>query len=220
MMEMTLGQNSPVVFYRDEHSNKPDAWSSDGRFVLYRRDERVVLTVTTGPDRKPAVLFDTPYGMGGFQFSPDSRQLAYTFDESAVLGHKDTSTGFAMGEIFITSFPDLNAARRISTSGGCSPLWRRDGQELFYLGRHATVMAVDMPKGPHLEPGTPRMLFQPAMDDSGRASPGFCMAQYAVTGDGKRFLVLEPVVNASEQQTHIVAPWTSELRTSNGRKLN
>jgi len=46
------------------------------------------------------------------------------------------------------------------------------------------------------------------------------MAQYAVTGDGKRFLVLEPVVNASEQQTHIVAPWTSDLRTSNGRKPN
>ena len=83
------------------------------------------------------------------------------------------------------------------------------------MGPHATVMAVDMPKGPHSEPGTPRQLFQPAMDD-----PGFCMAQYAVTGDGKKFLVLEPVVNASEQQTHIVAPWTSDLRTSNGRKPN
>jgi DNA-binding winged helix-turn-helix (wHTH) protein/dipeptidyl aminopeptidase/acylaminoacyl peptidase len=56
MMEMTVGQNSPVVFYRDEHSNKPDAWSPDGRYILYRRDERVVLTLTTGADRKPAVL--------------------------------------------------------------------------------------------------------------------------------------------------------------------
>jgi Tol biopolymer transport system component len=215
MMEMTLGQNFPVVFYRDEHSNKPDAWSPDGRLVLYRRDELVVLTLTTGADRKPAVLFDTPYMMGGFRFSPDSRQLAYFLDESTVLGHKDTSTGFAMGEIFITSFPDLTATRRISTSGGCSPQWRRDGRELFYLGPHATVMAVDMPKGPHLEPGAPRKLFEPAMDD-----PGFCMAQYAVTGDGKRFIILEPVVNASEQQTHIVAPWTSELRTPSGRKPN
>ena len=215
MMEIAIGQNSPVVFYRDEHSNKPDAWTPDGRFILYRRDERVVLTLTTGADRKPTVLFDTPYVMGGFRFSPDSRRLAYFFDESTVLGHKDTRPGLAMGEIFISSFPDLTATRRISTSGGCSPQWRRDGQELFYLGPHAAVMAVEMPKGPHVEPGTPRKLFQPAMDD-----PGFCMAQYAVTGDGKRFLVLEPVVNASEQQTHIVAPWTSELRASNGRKPN
>ena len=220
MMAITVGQNSPVVFYRDEHSNKPDAWSPDGRFILCRRDERVVLTLTTGAERRPAILFDRPYVMGGFRFSPDSRHLAYSFDESNVPGHKDTSTGFVMGEIFITSFPDLTAMRRISTSGGCSPQWRRDGQELFYLGQHATVMAVDMPKRPHSEPGTPRKLFQPAMDDSGRAFPGFCMAQYAVTGDGKRFLVLEPVVNASEQQAHIVTPWTSELRMSNGQKPN
>ena len=121
LMEITIGHNAPVLFYRDAHSNKPDAWSPDGRFILYRRDERVVLTLTTDADRKSAILFDTPYMIGAFRFSPDSRRLAYAFKESVVRGQQDTSSSHEMGEIFVTDFPDLTGTRRISTSGGCAP---------------------------------------------------------------------------------------------------
>ena len=88
----------------------------------------------------------------------------------------------------MTSFPKRTGTRRVSAAGGCAPQWRSDGKELFYLGPHGSVMSVDIRAGSDLEFGTPRQLFQPAMAD-----PGFCLARYAVTGNGQKFLVLEPV---------------------------
>jgi hypothetical protein len=65
---------------------------------------------------------------------------------------------------------------------GC---WGKDGKELFYLSLDGNMMSVPLKPGPAPEAGIPRVLFptrvpvQPNLD------------QFAVTGDGQRFLVLE-----------------------------
>jgi Tol biopolymer transport system component len=76
LMEVTLGQRAPKRIYSDRHSNKPEAWSPDRRFLLFRRNEQTVFSLPMSGDRKPAVLLQTPYIKQGFRFSPDGRWLA------------------------------------------------------------------------------------------------------------------------------------------------
>jgi Tol biopolymer transport system component/DNA-binding winged helix-turn-helix (wHTH) protein len=207
LMEITLGQPSPVLFYSDGRSNKPEAWSPDGRSVLYRRDEVVLLNLPTQSDRKPKVLIDSPFMKGGFRFSPDGRWLAYSFTESSRYADYGTARETPTPEIYIAAFPAMTQIQRVSTAGGCAPHWRRDGRELFYVSQHGTVMSVDIKAaGARLETGTPRPLFQLAIGDT-----SYCSARYDVTGDGEKFLVMEASSSADEQM-HIVTNWDAALR--------
>jgi eukaryotic-like serine/threonine-protein kinase len=56
--------------------------------------------------------------------------------------------------------PDSGSVR-ISTDGGTSPRWRRDGAELFYAGLKNTVMAVSVTTDVTFTAKTPVPLFQP-----------------------------------------------------------
>jgi hypothetical protein len=66
-------------------------------------------------------------------------------------------------------------------------LWRKDGKELFYLDPDGKFFSVDFAHAPESKPVAPRQLFQ------SRVVVNDMIAQYAVTGDGNRFLPLEPL---------------------------
>jgi Tol biopolymer transport system component len=206
LMEITLGQQSPKLFYSDGRSNKPEAWSPDGRFVLYRRDEQVLLSLPIQGDRKPAVLINSPFMKGGFRVSPDGRWLAYNFQESVRMADFGPTRDAGIGEIYIAAFPVMTQIRRVSTTGGCAPHWRKDGKELFYLSQHGAVMSVDVKTGSTIQTGTPRALFQPAVGEYG------CLARLDVTGDGERFLVMEAPPPSVDEEMHIVTNWEAAFR--------
>ena len=65
-------------------------------------------------------------------------------------------------------------------------------------------MSVDLKPGATLEPAVPRVLFRASM----RVDP--ILNQYAVTGDGRRFLVLESAEQTSTPVT-VVVNWTAGL---------
>ena len=82
------------------------------------------------------------------KISPDGRWMAYLSDESG------------KNEIYVRPFPEVNKGRwQISTSGGNSPLWSRDGRELFYRSADS-VMAVAVQTEPTFKPGKPEVLFR------------------------------------------------------------
>ena len=93
---------------------------------------------------------------------------------------------------------------RVSVDGGGQPQWRADGKELFY-GGPGGGMAVDVKDADtRLDVGTPRKLFdapglRPAFDD------------YAVTPDGRRFLVKVPIGEEPTPRLHVVVNWPSML---------
>ena len=194
LMELTLGEHSPRSFYSDGNRNKPTAWSPDGRFLLFRRDEQVIFTLPASGDRKPTVLLDTPYNKGRFQFSPDGRWLAYMSWESGVR------------EIYVSSFPAMTGTRQVSTARGCTPVWRKDGKELFYMGEHGQVMSVDVKASFGLEIGPPKVLFQVA------SAPGYCTGQYGVTANGQKFLmIVESGTPFDAGWMHVVTHWDAAL---------
>ena len=89
-------------------------------------------------------------------------------------------------------------------------LWRRDSRELFYLfylSSRGQLMAVEMGGGgtTRLEAGAPRGLFQTALNPSPQLS------EYAVTPDGQRFLVADPIAGKSQAIT-LLLNWRPPTR--------
>jgi hypothetical protein len=76
---------------------------------------------------------------------------------------------------------------QVSTAGGITPAWRRDGKELYYLNPAGALMAVPITvTGTTLEPGAPVVLFPTRIYGGGvEAQQG---RQYDVAPDG-RFLI-------------------------------
>ena len=97
----------------------------------------------------------------------------------------------------IVRYPELDGRTVVSTDGGDHPRWSRDGRTLWYLDR-PRVMAVDVPAGDVLRPGTPRVAFE---------LPG--ILDYDVARDG-RMLVVQLVPGANHQTDFgLVLDWTA-----------
>ena len=168
-----------------EHKNITD-WSSDGRFILY-----MVQSPTTASDlwvlplegdRRPTPLANSVAAEGWGRFSPDGRWVAYTSNENGT------------NELYVQSFPDLGRKVQISTEGGSWPVWRRDGQELFFVSGDNRMMSARITSsGPQVATQTPSALFSLQVALSGVGNSPW----YAVSPDGQRFLVNTAVEGAS-----------------------
>jgi Tol biopolymer transport system component len=155
----------------------PCDWSPDGRFILY-----VSRSATAGGDlwalplagdRKPVPVAHTPFEEWGGHFSPDGHWIAYQSNASG------------QDEIYVQPFPGPGGRVQISTAGGTSPVWPRDGRELFFLA-NGRVMAAPV-TGNGARVGTPVPLFT--------APPA--SSTFDVTADGQRFLFNIVVKEAS-----------------------
>jgi Tol biopolymer transport system component len=154
----------------------PVDWSSDGSVILYVQQN------TSGDDDLWALQFEdrvsfpflrTPNTEDQGQFSPDGRWVAY----------RSNQTG--RREIYVSPFPGPGAPQQVSRGGGIQPRWRRDGQELFYIGSDNQLMAVRIRLAAKtVEVGAPVALFSTRLGNRDNSQPG-----YAAASDGQRFLV-------------------------------
>jgi dipeptidyl aminopeptidase/acylaminoacyl peptidase len=170
----------------------PFDWSPDGRYLLFARagvttwQVRIDLwTLELTGERTAAPLIESPFRKETAEFSPDGRYIAYS------------STEGGAHQIFVQPFPDVGRGKwQISTRGGREPHWRGDGAELYYVDPAGTLMAVDIGfDGDLLQPGTPRPLFELGFSMPPPNDPPDYF--YAVTADGLRFLINEPVAAAA-----------------------
>jgi hypothetical protein len=173
-----LDQPDSKVLLDDGYSNYPDDWSPDGKWLLCRRTGNIVFTLASNGTGKPHILHESSGELDQLRFSPDGKWVAYNSDESG------------REEVYAARFPEMDHTRQLSQEGGCQPMWRKDGKELFYLGPEGKVFSVNLQTGSALGAGVPRLLFQSSVAVS-------CLiAQYAVTGNGQKFLMIEPVANS------------------------
>ncbi len=167
-------------------------WSRDGRYLLYAET-----TLQTGGDlwilplestHRPIPFLTTPFHEFYGQFSPDSKWIAYTSDESG------------REEIYIRPAFGSGAKRQISNAGGTQPRWRRDGKELFYLaGANLMAAWIRITRG-DIESDTPHTLFP-------LSHLGQTFYSYDVAPDGNRFLVLQPVGGSHAGALTILSGW-------------
>jgi Tol biopolymer transport system component len=171
-------------------------WLKDGSIVFGLSDAgeggRAIYRLGTAGKQQPSLLLKTESGKDSPQVSPDGRWVAYQSDESGRF------------EVYLAAFPAFTEKRRVSNGDGYQPLWRKDGKELFYLTVDGKVMSVNVKGGARAKTDVPRVLFQgPA-----RVEPKW--GAYSVTGDGKKFIFLEPV--ETKRPFTVVLNWTTGLK--------
>jgi eukaryotic-like serine/threonine-protein kinase len=171
-------------------------WSKDGRYIAYTfgMADTDLYTIPLFGDRKPFPIVQSPSSQDMPRFSYDGKWLAYDSNESGTW------------QVYVVSFPAADQKFQISTSGGAQPRWRRDGKELYHLARDGKMMAVDIEGDAGIKPGIPHMLFNTELD----VDP--VNDQYAVTADGRRFLLLKPLAESASTPITIVLNWTSLLK--------
>jgi Tol biopolymer transport system component len=169
-------------------------WLKDGRSILFinGRGKTFYLMSLVG-EGKPVTLLTSEFDKDMPRVSPDERWVAYNSLESG------------RWEVYLATFPAFSEKRQASAGGGCQPLWRSDGKELFYLSLDGKLMATDVTGGAALQTLLPHVLFQTPVSVSAIYS------QYTATADGKRFLFGEPINKDSEQIT-VVLNWASGLK--------
>jgi serine/threonine protein kinase/Tol biopolymer transport system component len=184
------------------------AWLGDGKqLIIMGRDRNASLSfnndigiLSLQGDRKWRPLLQEKYNELQPQISPNGRWIAYVSQESGSY------------EIFVRSFPEVHAGRwHISPKGGHSPLWSRDGRELFYRsGDQVMAVAVNTEHSFSFE--KPKALFQ----DHYLSLASFPNS-WDISLDGKRFLMIKGAgSNASDsggpRRINIVLNWIEELK--------
>jgi eukaryotic-like serine/threonine-protein kinase len=142
--------------------------------------------LATNGERKLETLLETEFDKDNPAVSPDGRWIAYQSMESG------------RWEVFVAAFPSFTKKRQVSSGGGCQPVWSRNGKEIYFLTLDAFISEVDVKTGAEIETGVPRTLFQPRINFKPIAT------QYQVSGDGQKFLVLEPGDSAPQEFTVVL----------------
>ncbi len=180
------------------------SWSSDNRFILYsQQDSKTGFDIWALPlsgDRKAFPVANRNFDELGGQFSKDMRWIAYQSNESGRF------------EIIVQPFPGPGGKRQISIGGGTAPRWRDDGKELFYVSPEGTLMSVPIavsPGGKTIEPGTAVPLISGRIEIG--AYTGAEKPHYAVTADGKRFLLVVPADETPRPIT-VILNWRPPAR--------
>ena len=172
--------------------NPPIDASRDGRylFTVTLTKSRIWVLPLFG-ERKPFPYPHTESQESQPRLSPDGRWLAYRSDESK------------RNEIHVVSFPQPGGKWQISTDGGRSPVWSRDGRELYYYSPEDKIMAVEITPGARFQFGPAKALFGVRV---GRLGTGF-----DVSKDG-RFLLPVVVEQQATTPMMVVLNWPRMLK--------
>ena len=109
-------------------------------------------------------------------------------------------------------FTGTGDKKRISTAGGISPRWRRDGQELFYVSPDSgSVMAVAVSLHPTFTAALPVRLFDVQLASTARRPRE---VGYDVSPDGRAFLLSTPPEQPQPAGIAVVLNWQQELNTT------
>jgi Tol biopolymer transport system component len=199
LMDLT-NTGEAELFFKSGFAKRSTDWSSDGRFILFesasaKNEKRDLLAIPVTSDPQPIPVMDSDFDERQGQFSPDGRWVAFASDESGRF------------EIYVQSFPEPGRKWQISTAGGSMPKWRRDGQELFYIGADESLMAVEVEATSTIAARVPKELFEMRLLHRSAATP----SSYSVSAEGERFLVISRVEETTPTPITVVLNWAAEL---------
>jgi serine/threonine-protein kinase len=160
----------------------PVAYSADGRYLLYGKDQPaghwglMVQDLKTG-EHWP--LFDQDQPFLDPMFSPNGKWITYASEESGQF------------EVYVSSFADPNGPRwQVSRDGGVKPLWSRDGTEIFYVTLDSQLMSTTVSDDPAFELGPVAHMFDATRYVGLQIGTG--ARSFDQSLDGSRFLMTRP----------------------------
>ena len=196
------GLGKPQLLVDSGRLDAPRSWSPDGRLLLYVSldpgplDDLWILPLDAGGGHgEPEPYLRTEFSERDGQFSPDGRWVAYMSDESGRY------------EVYVAPFPNPTGRVQVSTDGGAYPLWRGDGEEVFYRTEDGSIMAAEVEAADtRFRVGALRRLFQVNL------LPGYpYFRKYDVTADGQKFLVIEVPESEAKPVIMLDSNWPARL---------
>ena len=193
-----IGPDEPLLTTSPSNPAFLDDWSADGRFLVYDTPTNggAAMDLWALPltgERKPIPIVQGPGVQNRAVISPDNRWIAYTSDESGT------------PQVYVQSFPVPAARYPVSKGGGAQPQWRGDGKEIFFLTPDSALMAAAIDTTREFRASVPEVLFQAAASAANRH-------QYAVTRDGKRFLMISTDRGAIGSPLTVVVNWLASVQ--------
>jgi serine/threonine-protein kinase len=173
-------------------------FTPDGKVLVYVEYSATsawdIWVMSVEGDRTPRPFLQTPFVENEVALSPDGRWLAYQSNESGRF------------EIYVQPFPSGGRKLQISTDGGGTAQWSRNGREIFYRNQNRMMVVAVRPPAradstAELEIEKPRVLFE------GGYEPVF-----SLTPD-ERFVMIRNVREEfAPASVNVVLGWIGELR--------
>jgi eukaryotic-like serine/threonine-protein kinase len=192
LYKKTIGGGPESLLFKFTDRIYPTQWLSDGSILFLTFGGKGLYRVSSNGQGKAETLLENEFEKDGYTVSPDAHWVAYNSLESG------------QWEVYVASFPSFTNQRQISNGGGCQPLWRKDGRELFYLTLEGKLMSLDVKAGSTLDFGLARTLFQTNVPVNPTRN------QYAVADGGRRFLLLESA-EPSASPMLLVVNWPAAI---------
>jgi eukaryotic-like serine/threonine-protein kinase len=172
------------------------ALSSDGHSMVYhqagRKGNSLFVRAITG-DTASRLLIGFPEDAFAFRISPDGRWLAYTATEGNA------------AQVFVRSISGTGPRVQVSTTSGIEPVWSADGKQIFYRDQTGREMfTAGVRTAPNFAVDSRRKLFEGAFDFE------WDFADYDVTPDGKRFLMVRTTLD--DIDILVTTNWRDALR--------
>jgi eukaryotic-like serine/threonine-protein kinase len=195
------------VIYKAEEPTYVEDWSRDGQWLAATTRGRAGLLIPLAAGVQP-IRFETKNETAAVdepQFSPDGRLIAYGLNDSGT------------GDVFLTGVPPTGERWQVSVAGGVQPRWRSDGRALYFLSLSGKMMAVEIDAKAGMPPriSPPRALFE-----TGIRQVSGTLDQFAVSKDGKRFLVRRPdaLQGHSLDELQVIVNWPQLLSSTSQTK--
>ncbi|MCG6955903.1 MAG: protein kinase [Gemmatimonadetes bacterium] len=188
-------QSAPAVpLLADDSTDYFEAvLTPDGREMVYQQDLGQADLLMRGVEGggAPVPIATTRAGEDQPRISPDGRWVAYV------------TTASGGPQVVVQPLPGPGAKVQVSVRGGSEPVWSRDGHQLFYRSEGKFKVA-DVS-------GTPtfHVVSQKDFMDDTYLPYTAPHANYDVTPDGKKLLVLE----GGRPELVVVHDWAAEVRT-------
>jgi hypothetical protein len=175
---------------------QPQSWAAGGNLLVYtvtgRGTGADIWTCAMDAAPKPALYLATTFDEQDPAVSPDGRWIAYATNESGTQ------------EVFVRPYPATGDAWQISIGGGGSPLWSRDGRELYFTSG-TKMLAVPVDTQPTFRAGRPEVLFEGGFSTS-RAR------DFDIAPDGRFVAVRVPGGQAGQREMRVLLNWPAEMR--------
>jgi len=184
-----------VPLIENVSAGSPEHFSVSNTGVLvylpsYRTAESTLVWVTRDGKEEPLGFVARAYSQ--LKLSPDGRWMAYQSDETGE------------DNVFVRPFPNVDDGKwQVSDDGGTSPIWARDGSELFYAWREQAVMRVYVDTEPSFSASASETLFEGPYVFNVRA--------WDIAPEGERFIMVKRDTTVAGT-AHVVLNWFQELK--------
>jgi Tol biopolymer transport system component len=181
----------PDTLIRIINDISPDGLNAS--YMTIRNSQPDIQICRLPADTNNVEIIASKFAEYGARFSPDGQYVAYTSEESG------------KPEIYVKRSDGTGGKWQVSTNGGAQAIWNRNGKELVYLTPDENFMAVSVNTKGTFESGTPVKLFRQRLGNLGEG------ANWDISSDGQKFLLITPQGTTSAPAFEIVLNWTKEL---------